>query len=183
MIKEDFGFDKAFGSMSLTNHRDNGPQTPRTPSYSPYQLQTPTSSQFPFRKYPSGLYTPSTLSSLSRGPLDQTSSWSPTYNPFSDFPQQSPVWSSLSPGAIGQERGTPSLSHTGQERYGQQKRGQGQVIRRYNENPAGHHNVVDIDRIRQGTDVRTTVSHSSFPFTESGSHSIADHASQHSQQN
>jgi hypothetical protein len=31
-------------------------------------------------------------------------------------------------------------------------------FRRQNDSPAGQHNVVDIDRIRQGLDVRTTVS-------------------------
>ena len=160
---QETGFENVFGSMGLNSQRDSGPQTPRTPSYSQSQFQNPSSPQFPFRKYPNVLYTPSSLSNFSRGTFDQTPSWSPTYNPFSDFPQQSPVWSPLSPGAIGQERDTPLSSRSHQERYGQQKRGQGQLIRRYGDNPSGHHNVVDIDRIRQGTDVRTTVGHPSFP--------------------
>ncbi len=179
MIDQDFGFDKSFGSMCLNNQHENGPQTPRTPSYSPFPFQTPSSAQFPFRKYPSGLYTPSSLSSLSHGTFNQSPGWSPSYNPFSEFPQQSPLWSPFSPGAIGQERGTPLLTRTHHEPYAQQKRGQGQMLRRYNDNPSGHHNVVDIDRIRQGTDVRTTASH---PLsTNSGFclHYIIDHASQH----
>lgn len=34
------------------------------------------------------------------------------------------------------------------------------AVRRYPDSSSGHHNVVDIGRIRQGTDVRTTVRHS-----------------------
>ena len=151
--------------MSLNSQRESGPQTPRTPIYSQIQFQNPSSPQFPFRKYPSVLGTPSSLSNFSRGTFDQTPSWSPTYNPFTDFPQQSSIWSPLSPGAIGQERGTPLSSRTHQERYGQQRRSQGQIIRRYSDNPSGHHNVVDIDHIRQGTDVRTTVSRQPFIWT------------------
>lgn len=177
MITQESAFDRAFGSMSLTNNRENGPQTPRTPSYSPFPFQSPSISPFPFPKYPGGLYTPSSFSSLSRGAIDQTPSWSPTYNPFLDFPQQSPIWPPFSPGAIGQERGTPLLSCTHQERYGQQKRGQAQMLRRYNENPSGHHNVVDIDRIRQGTDVRTTVTYPASSRTGFGSRLLIDHAS------
>lgn len=154
MIVQDFGLEKALGSMSLNTHRVNGPQTPRTPIHSPFPFTTPSNSQFPFRKYPNGLYTPSSLSSY------QTPGWSPTYSPCSEFPQQSPIWSAFSPGTIGQERGAPLLSQT-QGHYVQQQRGQGSMaVRRYPDNSSGHHNVVDIERIRQGTDVRTTVCHS-----------------------
>lgn len=157
MTNQELGFENAFSSMTLNLH-DNGPLTPRTPPFSSFPIQSPPNSQFPFRKYPGGIYTPSSVSSFSCGILDQNPSWSPTYNPFSGLPQQSPIWSSFNPGTIGQERGTPLLSRTHQERCALQKKSQGQIIRRYVDNPSGHHNVVDIDRIRQGTDVRTTVS-------------------------
>ncbi len=155
MIVQDFGFEKAFGSMSLNTHHANSPQTPRTPIHSPFPFTTPSNTQFPFRKYPNGLYTPSSLSSY------QTPTWSSSGSPCSEFPQQSPIWSAFSPGTIGQERGAPLLSQTRQGHYVQQQRGQGPMaVRRYPDNSSGHHNVVDIERIRQGTDVRTTVCHS-----------------------
>ena len=177
MIPQEFALNKAFSGMSLNHQHDDGPRTPCTPSYLPYPLHSPSNSPFPFRKYPGGLYTPSSLSSFSHETFDQNPLWSPNYNPFSDLPQRSPIWSPFSPGAIGQERHTPLLSRAHQERYVQQKRGQAQILRRYNDNPSGHHNVVDIDRIRQGTDVRTTVSYPTSSLTVSGSLPITDHAS------
>jgi len=152
MVVRDFGFEKIFGSMSLNTHRADGPQTPRTPSHAPFPFATSSDLQFPFRQHPNGLYTPSSLSSY------HNSIWSQGYSPCSEFSQQSPTWSAFSPGTIGQERGTPLLSRTRQEHYIQQQRGQGSMaVRRYPDNSSGHHNVVDIERIRQGTDVRTTV--------------------------
>ena len=182
MIPQEFALNKAFRGMSLNPQNDDGPRTPCTPSYLPFSLQSPSASPFPFRKYPGGVYTPSSLSSFSHETFDQNPIWSPHYNPFSEFPQRSAVWSPFSPGAIGQERNTPLLSRTHHERYVQQKRSQAQMVRRYNDNPSGHHNVVDIDRIRQGTDVRTTVGYSTSSVTVSGSHSMTDHASQHTEQ-
>lgn len=62
------------------------------------------------------------------------------------------------PGAIGQERG--QLRHS-RSHYGQQISG-GHITSRAGRSEqdyaSGHHNVVDIERIRRGLDVRTTVS-------------------------
>ncbi|KAL6719576.1 hypothetical protein ACLMJK_001496 [Lecanora helva] len=153
MIARDHSFEKAFGNMALDNKTDNEHQTPYTSPYSPLPFQSPAGSPFHFRKHPHGLYPPSSLSNLSPGSFDHSPSWSPSYNPFSSFPQPSTLWTTFSPGAIGQERGTPLLTRTHQDRYGQQKRSQVQTCRRFNDNISGHHNVVDIDRIRQGTDI------------------------------
>lgn len=104
--------------------------------------------------------------------------WSPTYTQFLDYGPQSPIWpayspsayssgsysSSLySPGAIGQERGAPLLSQHRPGYYPQQQRGIGKLGGRPTHDYAsGHHNVVDVERIRQGTDVRTTVRSSQY---------------------
>lgn len=80
--------------------------------------------------------------------------WSPTGNASVDFSLQSPIYSPYSPGAIGQERGTPLPSNVRHSIYIPQ-RGHAKVSGR--DYASGHHNVVDVDRIRQGIDVRTTV--------------------------
>ena len=58
---------------------------------------------------------------------------------------------------------------------------QKQITRQTNDYASGHHNVVDVERIRQGLDVRTTV-RSLLSCTLSISEGHLDHATQHSQQ-
>ena len=67
-------------------------------------------------------------------------------------------WEMLGPGAIGQERGQvyqPQLKNGGfsSHRHGPLKFGS----RQPHDFASGHHNVVDVERIRRGLDVRTTV--------------------------
>ena len=85
--------------------------------------------------------------------------WSPNYGRFLNSGIQSPIWAAFNPGAIGQERGTPGLLHQRQGyHHPQQTRTQCKIgARQSHDYASGHHNVVDIDRIRQGIDVRTTV--------------------------
>lgn len=188
MINREVSLEDTLGNMSLINHRGSGPETPRTPCYSPFAFPTPSTGPFPFRKYPSGLYTPSSMSGYAygfQGPsLDQSPGWSPTYKDFSDFGLPSPVWSAFNPGAIGQERGTPLAPRARSGQSSQQQRGQGQMMgaRRLQEHASGHHNVVDIERIRQGSDVRTTVKYLSSLDLCSHLHVMVDHASQHPKQ-
>ena len=81
--------------------------------------------------------------------------------PYPNLGMQSPLWASSSPGAIGQERGALTLPPRGQGSQGQRDCGQNKSGgRQYHDNPSGHHNVVDVGRIRDGIDVRTTVSDS-----------------------
>ena len=81
--------------------------------------------------------------------------------PYQNIGMQSPAWTSSSPGAIGQERGALTLSSHCQGAQGQRHSGQPKLSgRQYHDNPSGHHNVVDVGRIRDGIDVRTTVSDS-----------------------
>ena len=62
------------------------------------------------------------------------------------------------PGAIGQERDLAPSPHYRTGPYLQQHRGPARVVgRQNNEYTSGHHNVVDVERIRRGLDVRTTV--------------------------
>lgn len=56
------------------------------------------------------------------------------------------------------------------------------VTRQGHEYGSAHHNVVDVERIRQGTDVRTTVS-IWYPLDFVKLICLVDHAAQHSEQN
>ena len=87
----------------------------------------------------------------------ETSPWSPFFSSYGEYSLQSPLWTPYTPGAIGQERGTPVMSPFSGV-YPYQQRTPGIVIGRSpHDYSSGHHNVVDVERIRQGLDVRTTV--------------------------
>lgn len=168
IIGQETSLDISLGSMSLIDHRGNfDPELSSPTSYSQHQYSTPGNRPFAYRKDLSGPDTPSSHGSYNHRYMgrnsDQISCWSPSFNSFSNFGLQSPVWSNYSPGTIGQERRVPSLP-VNRQGYVQQQRGQGRASgRQHHEYGSGHHNVVDIDRIRLGTDVRTTVSLSSSP--------------------
>jgi hypothetical protein len=84
--------------------------------------------------------------------------WSPSYSPYSTYGFQPTAWAAYYPGAIGQERGVPVLPQARGSHSLQQHRHPGKsVARQGHEYGSAHHNVVDVERIRQGTDVRTTV--------------------------
>lgn len=83
--------------------------------------------------------------------------WNPYFQPYPLIGIPSPPWTAYGHGTIGQERDlTPFMPYRGSQPC--QNRGSiKQGGRQHNDYASGHHNVVDIDRIRQGTDVRTTV--------------------------
>ena len=84
--------------------------------------------------------------------------WSPYFSPYPEYGLQSPpLWSPYPPGAIGQERGTPMVSPYRSGYYPYSQRFPSKFMGRQSDYPSGHHNVVDVERIRQGLDVRTTV--------------------------
>lgn len=86
------------------------------------------------------------------------SPWSPPYGQYHDFGIQPTSWPPFNPGAVGQERGTPLSSHARSAHPLQQQRISGKPTgRQGHDYSGGHHNVVDVERIRLGTDVRTTV--------------------------
>lgn len=182
--QENSGLESAFGNMSVSGRQDNYDSgVPNTAFVSPYFLSNPASRSLSYRRDIAGQQLPSALDNCRfNGNVARSSGsspqWSPVYSPFPDCTLQSPSWTAYSPGAyspgsyspgmynpygyspgaIGQERIVP---HTPQPRapyYLQQQRGLTKLVGCQNHDYAsGHHNVVDVDRIRQGTDVRTTV--------------------------
>ena len=68
------------------------------------------------------------------------------------------AWDVFGPGAIGQERGQTHQPQFRIGAYSPQRRGAPRFGGRHTHDFAsGHHNVVDVERIRRGLDVRTTV--------------------------
>lgn len=131
----------------------------RSPHSSPYALASPSPigrlTPGVFRAREEGGESNYVMRSAVNGPL--LSSCVRTYPDIS--PQTSP-WvtfdsASCGPGAIGQERHSPlSPSNPGHQIPRTLSRPGGRHVRAHS---GGHHNVVDIDRIRKGADVRTTV--------------------------
>ena len=119
----------------------------RSPGYQREFLPEPSLS-------PAEVYTP-TFTSRSSAPSPP---WSPAYSPYSNYGFQSPAWAGYYPGAIGQERGVPVPPQARASHSLQQHRHSAKPLARQgHEYGSAHHNVVDVERIRQGTDVRTTV--------------------------
>ncbi len=177
--------DNTFGNLSLSGRHDSyDSEVLKATFVSPYFLSNPTSRSLSYRRDIAGQQLPSVLddsringySARSSGSSPQ---WSPTYSPYPDYTLQSPTWTTyspgaystssyspgvytprgFSPGAIGQERVISQTMEPCPPQYPQQQRGLAKLGGRQNHDFAsGHHNVVDVDRIRQGTDVRTTVS-------------------------
>lgn len=68
------------------------------------------------------------------------------------------AWDVFGPGAIGQERGQTYQPQFRNGTYSPQRRGPLKFGGRHaHDFASGHHNVVDVERIRRGLDVRTTV--------------------------
>ncbi len=170
--EEDNGLENALVKMSVssgsaTTKQEAQPSTP----YPSLLEATPTSRSLTLRKDLGGHHTPSPLTHSFNGG-DRSDSqgspfWSPTYSTGSGYQIPSSIWSSASPGAIGQERGamlSPCFSNFYEKPLGngafdmhQHQRSLYKGGRRHNEHSIGTHNVVDIHRIRIGLDVRTTV--------------------------
>lgn len=162
--QEESGLERAFGSLNINNcggiYNDEllGPSFVSTLNYaSPSNRSSGYQREFIPEPLPSPpeIYTPSFTprSSVPSPP------WSPAYSPYSNYGFQSPAWPGYYPGTIGQERGAPILPQARASYPLQQQRHSGKpVARQGHEYGSAHHNVVDVERIRQGTDVRTTVS-------------------------
>ncbi|CAF9939273.1 MAG: hypothetical protein ALECFALPRED_008058 [Alectoria fallacina] len=164
IMGQETSLESSLASMSPFDRLNTyGPETSSSPSYSQHPYSTPASRPLAFRKdFGEQQHTPSSHRNYSQGYVggssDQSPYWSPNYSTFLNSGLQSPVWSAFNPGAIGQERGTPTLQHQRQGYCPQQSRGQIKIGGRQSHDYAsGHHNIVDIDRIREGNDVRTTI--------------------------
>ena len=139
-----------------------GPETSNSSSHSPHPYCTSASRTVAYCKDLNEQQTPSSHHNYKqyyvRGSSDPRPFWTPNYSNFLNSGLQSPIWAAFNPGAIGQERGTPALLQQRQGYYLQQNRAQNKIGGRQSHDYAsGHHNIVDIDHIRQGIDVRTTV--------------------------
>lgn len=163
IIGQETSLEGDLASMSPFDRLDTyGPETSSSSSYSQHPYSTPASRSLTYRKDFSQQHTASSHHSYSQGFLgescNQSPFWSPNCSTFLNSGLHSPIWSAFNPGAIGQERGTSTHLHPRQGVYPQQCRGQSKIGgRQSHDSASGHHNIVDIDRIRRGIDVRTTV--------------------------
>lgn len=163
IIGQETGLETDLASMSPFARLDTyGPETSNSSLCSQYPHSTPASRPLAYRKDINEQHTPFAHHSYGQGYVggssDQSPFWSPTYSNFFNSGAQSPIWSPFNPGAVGQERGTPTFPHHRQGYHPQQNRGQSKIGgRQPHDYASGHHNIVEIDRIRRGIDVRTTV--------------------------
>ena len=163
IIGQETSLESDLASMSPFDRLDTyGPETSSSSSYLQHHYSTPGSRPLAYRKDFNEHNTPSSHHTYSQGYVsgssDQSLIWSSSYSTLLKSGLQSPIWSTFNPGAIGQERGTPTLLHQRQGYYPQQNRGQNKIGgRQIHDSASGQHNFVDIDRIRKGIDVRTTV--------------------------
>ena len=163
IIGQETSLETNLASMSpFDRHDTHGLETSSSSSRSQQPCLTPAIRPLAYRKEFNEQHTPSSQHNYSQGYMDGASNqspyWSPNYSTFLNSGLQSPIWTAFNPGAIGQERGTPAFVHQRQGYYPQPSRGQSKLGgRQSHEYASGHHNIVDIDRIRQGIDVRTTV--------------------------
>ncbi len=157
--QQDTGIHRIFDNMSLSGYypvcNSNYPESPMTPVCQPNSA-TPSLGPSEYQSEQSLSSTGDYGAGFPIRSVGQTSPWSPPYSPYADFELQSSTWASFNPGAVGQERGTALLP---QIRSGhlQHPRLPGKPGRQGHDYSSGHHNVVDVERIRLGTDVRTTV--------------------------
>lgn len=163
--REDADLESRFHQMRL----ENGTATWMTPAehsplLSPYSVPSPSMSGTLTPNFLHTQHSPTLLGSISpsytvqhAGNGSLLSPYSPAYPPFG---MQTPTWnrfdvSPYGPGTIGQGHHSP-LQPLGNFRQHSRSLGRygGRNVQDYS---GGHHNVVDVDRIRKGADVRTTV--------------------------
>ena len=183
--QENVSLDNPFGNLTISGRRESyDSEVLKAAFVSPYFLSNPASRSLSYRRDIAGQQLPSALDDCRFNGYSTRSSggspqWSPVYSPYPEYTLQSPIWatyspqayssgsygpgmitpSGYSPGAIGQERVGPQTPQHRPSQFPQQSRSLPKLGNRQSHDFAsGHHNVVDVDRIRHGTDVRTTVS-------------------------
>lgn len=163
IIGQETGLERDLASMSTFDPFDTyGLETSSSLPYSQHPSTSAATRPLAYHKDFNEQQTPSSrgncIQRFTGGSFDQSSLWGSNYSTYVDAGLQSPIWPVFNPGAIGQERGASTLLHQRQGYYPQQNRGQTKIGGRpAHDYASGHHNIVDIDRIRQGIDVRTTV--------------------------
>ena len=163
---EDSFLDERFSQMGLESGPTNSTMPiPRAPLLSPYSVASPSHNSTLTPGFVNSPTSPMFFGGLSPGFLvQQAGDGSPISRNLLSYPtsgMQTPTWSSFdatssNPGAIGQERHTPMSSFHNPNQYPRSLVRHGG--RNVPDHSTGHHNVVDVNRIRKGADVRTTVS-------------------------
>lgn len=130
------------------------PGYPMTPNYS--GVSVPFGAQFSSPQTPATGYTPGGFGTPSQYGSTSLTSGSPRYMGGTPNGQG---WGSMgSPNRGSPLRGTPRMDSMGPPRtFGHHENAGRQMARPAFNSSVGQHNVVDVDRIRQGIDVRTTV--------------------------
>lgn len=161
--QQESGIERALGSLDINSHtgiyHDQSLGRPFVPALS-YANPIDRSPGYKREYLPESLPSPAEVYTPAFTPRSSAPSppWSPAYSPYSTYGFQSPAWAAYYPGTIGQERGVPVPPQARASHSLQQHRHSGKsVTRQGHEYGSAHHNVVDVERIRQGTDVRTTV--------------------------
>ena len=160
--QEESDLDRALSKLALSEaHEIKDSQSPRQLHHHNVALN----GSLTDRKEAGGHHIPSPLISvntMSQGYSTPASLYSPTWgsacNHYGAYSLNSPLWSPYSPGTIGQERGSPSMPIDQRNFQQSQSRISSRSgLRQQPDFATGHHNIVDVDRIRAGLDVRTTV--------------------------
>ncbi|KAL8923402.1 MAG: hypothetical protein Q9172_003151 [Xanthocarpia lactea] len=162
---EDSFLDERFSQMGLESGPTNSTMpVPRAPLLSPYSVASPSHNSTLTPGFVNSPTSPMFFGGLSPGFLvQQAGDGSPISRNLLSYPNpgmQTPTWSSFdatssNPGAIGQERHTPLSSFHNPNQYPRSLVRHGG--RNMPDHSSGHHNVVDVNRIRKGADVRTTI--------------------------
>ncbi|KAL8829706.1 MAG: hypothetical protein Q9191_001859 [Dirinaria sp. TL-2023a] len=161
------GLEHAMGNMNLGvgqatyGQATYGHNYVASPLVSPYFTPPAANRSFGYHRELNSQQVPSPLvlqkTNFNEPGSAESSPWSPFFSPYGDYGLQSPLWTPYTPGTIGQERGTPVMSPYPPIYPYQQRTPVRFVGRSPNEYPSSHHNFVDVERIRQGLDVRTTI--------------------------
>ena len=154
--RDDVSVNDAMSAMHLGKSYDHN----RLRNEQLGQNQTPPfAASITGRKESIGLHTPSPLGGLGQGYVAPAAMYSPSWSsPIGPYAMSSPLWSPYSPGAIGQERSSPSPSLRPRDIYPTPRTPSAVAKRQTVDFITANHNVVEVERIRAGLDVRTTVS-------------------------
>ena len=130
--------------------------------FPPYNMVQPsTARSFAFHRGINNNQGPATLDLQTtnfNGPDSaEASPFSPFFSPYPEYGMQSPLHTPFTPGAIGQERTTPVPSVYRSAYSPHNQRLYYKFPGRHSDYPSSHHNIVDVQRISQGLDVRTTI--------------------------
>ncbi|KAL8791431.1 MAG: hypothetical protein Q9213_000047 [Squamulea squamosa] len=162
--QEDSFLDDRFSHLELESlpARSTMPIS-RSPLFSPFPIPSPSYNGTLTPGFPNSRSSSMFFGGLSPDFLGQRiGDGSPISRNMPSYPasgMQTPTWSSFdatssNPGAVGQERQTPMSSFHSLHQYPRSLVRHGG--RQAPDPSSGHHNVVDVNRIRKGADVRTT---------------------------